>query len=220
MSPGTEADGAPIISRVEFDRRDATLVHVVVGSRRVGDAPACEAEALGVRPGAEWTPALAALCREAMEARRCMKRALAILCPRAISEAALTERLAGAGFGAGVIERTVARLRDTRVLDDRSLAAGGADSLAARGAADALIRQRLERAGLAAADIDPAIAGSGVPEAARVLEVARSLAEGLPADLPPGARWRRVLAGLSRRGYAEDQALDAARAVLGEPEGA
>ncbi len=208
------------ISDVQPDRRDPTLSHVRVGSRRVADVPTAQAPALGVRAGEPWTPALADACVHAMETRRAYKRACAMLGRGDVSAAHLRDSLVAAGFSPEVASGTVDRLKASRLVDDHATAERGAEALLARRPqAVGALRARLEREGLDPDAIEQAIARVAGDDATTAREAAAAIAERLEPGLSDAVRWRRMLAGLGRRGFGEEESLDAARAVLGEPPG-
>lgn len=63
-----------VVSRVKVDTRDATIVHVYVGSRKRASVPATDAETLGVAPGATWTPQLQNACELAIGTSAALRR--------------------------------------------------------------------------------------------------------------------------------------------------
>jgi regulatory protein len=209
---------AQSITSVRPDSKDPTLVHVMVGGNRRYKAPATDAASLGLAVGAAWTPALAAACEHAMEVRRAMRRAAALLADKPRTRADVSDRLTAAGFAADVVADAVARLERKGLIDDRRLAADRAAKIA-EGAplGEAAIRERLERGGLEPAAAEEALRSLGGDAAARAYGAAVEIEAGLERTIPAHKRWRRLLATLARRGFDEDTAMDAARRVLGEP---
>ena len=79
-----------------------------------------------------------------------LEAGLAALRYRDLSEHDLAQKLAARGLGDDEREEAVATLRRTGLVDDRRFAEGSAAALASRGAGDALIKDTLERTGVAA----------------------------------------------------------------------
>jgi regulatory protein len=118
--------------------------------------------------------------------------ALRALRARDRSAAELDERLDARGAGPAERREVLELLERVGYVDDRRFAAGRAAALAARGSGDALIRDDLERRGVAAETIDAALAGLE-PESVR--------AERIVAARGRSAKTARYLAG---RGFEED----------------
>jgi SOS response regulatory protein OraA/RecX len=123
-----------------------------------------------------------------------------------LSERGLRERLKRARVAPAGAEEAVGTLRRARLLDDERFAAARALSLAERGLGDTAIRFDLERHGIAATEIEAALAG---------LEAERDRAERIVSKRGAGPATARHLA---RRGFAED-AVEAAAAAPIAPEG-
>lgn len=109
----------------------------------------------------------------------------------------LEARLARRGVTRAERERALGTLERAGLVDDERFAAGRASALAGRGAGDALIRDDLERRGLAAAAIAAALAGLEL-EAVRAARVVEARGRG-----PTTARF------LAGKGFGED-AVEAA----------
>jgi regulatory protein len=93
-----------------------------------------------------------------VESAEAVEAALRALRHRDLSERELDERLRARGFAEPEREAALESLSRTGVLDDSRYAAGRARSLAARGAADALIRHALRSAGVGADELENALA--------------------------------------------------------------
>ncbi|MDX2131387.1 MAG: RecX family transcriptional regulator [Planctomycetota bacterium] len=142
------------------------------------------------------------------------RAALRLLRVQDRSTAELRARLAK--FPPAAVERTIARLVASNLLNDDALARRIADAAGERGESHALMRDRARRRSLPARAAARAIHAAPT-DAALALAAARAAAARLPASLDAHARWRRVLGALARRGHDAEASLDAARAVLGEP---
>ncbi len=119
------------------------------------------------------------------------------LARRDFSERGLRERLRRAGVTRAEEEEALGALRRAGLVDDARFALARAQALAERGRGDAVIRFDLERQGLAANEIDAALAS---------LEPERERAERVIARRGRGAATARLLA---RLGFDED-AVEAA----------
>lgn len=211
-------DAARPISALKPDSRDQTLLHVLVGSRRVGDVPAERAAALGVMPGVPWTPELAAECSHAMELRRAVRRAGSLLRASERTRAELKQALRDRGFVEPIAEEAVARIAASGFLNDEAVTQRAVERMTGLGRSDEAIRHKLAARGIDPDDAAEAIQAAEAPPAPdRAAGLARQLAARLPKGLDIAGRWRRVLAGLGRAGYSPEEAMDAARSVLGEP---
>lgn len=224
MSDASATDGlfgaGEVVSRVKPDTRDATIVHVYVGSRKRASVPLSDAEALGVATGAPWTPRLQEACELAIGTRRALRRATGWLAGGELSAAELRTRLEQAGFFQSVIAAVLAKLTDTFAQRDERAADAALRKLIRRlPASTDRMEEVLEAKGISqddsAAAISRATQGESDPELA--VRAAYRVFEGLPKGVEAPVAWRRVLGALSRRGFAEDVAMDAARKVLGEP---
>jgi regulatory protein len=118
------------------------------------------------------------------------------------SAAELAQRLERRGVGEAEREQALERLERLGYVDDGRVARRRAEQLAGRGSGDALIRDDLERRGIAAELVEEALAG---------LEPERERASRIVAERGPGARTARYLAS---RGFGED-----AVAALVAPQG-
>jgi SOS response regulatory protein OraA/RecX len=99
-----------------------------------------------------------------------LEAGLAALRYRDLSEHELQSKLVAKGFPEREREEAVATLKRTGVLDERRCAESRAESLATRGAADALIRHTLDQAGVAAELVDDVLEALP-PERERAQEV-------------------------------------------------
>lgn len=101
---------------------------------------------------------------EATSAREGVELALAALRYRDLSERDLERKLKARGVPEVERARAVDTLRRTGLLDDLRFACAKAETLAARGAGDTLVRDSLRRAGVPAEVLDEALAGLGSEE--------------------------------------------------------
>jgi regulatory protein len=154
------------------------------------------------------------------EAARARARAARLLAQKDRSEADLRERLERSGFAATVIEETLRYLRMRGLLNDSHLAGQTIDATLRKApAGDALLLHRIAREGVPERLAEQAVAQTPSSERDRSRQMARLVASRLPETLDPATRWRRALSAMARRGFGEEEALDALRGVLGpEPE--
>lgn len=226
MSETVATDGmfgaAEVVSSVKPDSRDATIVHVYVGTRKRASVPVSDAEKLGVVPGAAWTPQLQNACELAIGTRRALRRATGWLAGGELTAAELRTRLEQAGFFQSVIGEVLAKLTGTFAQRDER-------------AADAALRKLIRKLPASTERMEEVLEAKGVSEDDKAAAISRAtqgesdddlavraafrVFEGLPKGLDGTAAWRRVLGALSRRGFAEDAAMEAARRVLGDPPG-
>jgi regulatory protein len=137
------------------------------------------------------------------EALAAAQRALA---RRDLTERELRDRLAQAGLEPAAAEEALETLRRGGLVDDERFAAERARVLVERGKGDAAIRFDLERDGVAAAQVDSALAA---------LEPERERAERVVARRGGGSKTARLLAS---RGFGEEiVSLVAGGGVAQEP---
>jgi regulatory protein len=150
--------------------------------------------------------------------RDCMERAGKWLALRPRTRSELGGRLLDSGFAPEVVDAALSRLEELGLVDDLDYARSWLEQRVARRplGADALVEE------LAAKGIDRATAEEAVTEVAG--DEAQRATEAATALLPKVARHplpdqgARLLNNLLRRGFAEEVAVEAVRAVL-PPEG-
>jgi regulatory protein len=150
--------------------------------------------------------------------RDAMQRAGHLLASRPRSEHELRSRLKSAGYEDKTIERTVARLIDLRLLDDREFAVQWVTERAvSKGrSGDALVSELIQK-GVERAVAEEAVAAAGIDELAQATDLAaRALSK--VANRPLEKQAQALLGRLLRRGFPHEIARDAVRAVL-PPEG-
>lgn len=154
------------------------------------------------------------------ELARAKARAARLLAQKARSEADLRARLERSQFTPGIIDATVAYLRSKGLIDDAQLARETVDSTLRKApAGDALLLQRVEREGVPQPLAERAVSQTVRPERARAAAMARLIEGRLPRELDKTSRWRRALGAMARRGFGEEESMEALRRVMGpEPE--
>lgn len=134
------------------------------------------------------------------------------------TEHEICQRLTAAGYESDTVERTVARLIDLRLLDDRAFASQWvAERAVSKGrSGDALVAELVEK-GIARSVAEEAVAEAGIDEEAQARALAgRFLSKVTHKPLEKQAE--AILGRLLRRGFSHEVARDAVRSVL-PPEG-
>jgi len=151
---------------------------------------------------------------------KAVRDAAALLARSPKSAAELSDRLVAKGYSTATVQEAIAQLTHWSLINDHTTATDLALKLKAKGHSNALIRESLDRRGLA---LPQEGAQEGEQEVApetelqRATQVAQACCQRLSNTLDAPARWRRVLGALSRKGFDEATAIDAARLVLGDP---
>jgi regulatory protein len=183
----------------------ATLHPREVTSLRLSDGMAC-------------TDSLEEKIRDAQPLSAARRLALSALKRRALSTSRMREYLVRRGVDASLAAHVIKDLVAIGAINDAAIAESViAMERSRRPAGTPLLRQKLARHGIDEADVDQAITAAEQVSSAReqAMAEARRTAARLPASLDPRTRARRILAALARRGFDEQTAEDAARAVLG-----
>ena len=147
-----------------------------------------------------------------------MSRAGRFLTLKARTEFEVRDRLLGAGYEPGVVDRVLGRLREMKLVDDVDFARSWIEERMRRKAAGPqVLRAELEAKGVDGAIIDEAIDSALPDEAARSEEVAAGLVSkwnGLPLEKQAS----RLASALARKGFSDDAVQAGLKAVL-PPEG-
>ncbi len=147
-----------------------------------------------------------------------MQRAGHLLATRPRSEYELRTRLAGAGFEEGVVDRTVERLLELKLIDDAAFALQWVEERArGRNRSPEILIAELQAKGIDRAAAEAALAAAGIDEEGQARLVAGRLVAKV-IDRPLGQQGAALMAMLMRRGFSEEAAEAGARAVL-PPEG-
>ncbi len=196
------------IDRLRTDPQDPQCVDVLVGGRVVGRASRAQAEALGLRAGAGWTPHRAAALSHAGAEDAARQRAFGLLARRARSRSALVAALERAGFAEPVATAVVERLQQDGWLCEERSAAERARAVARnRGTSRRLVQTRLESEGFSERLAGAASRSASGPadELDQAVELTKSYIR---------ARVRRVESlamRLDRRGFDRDTITQALR---------
>ena len=149
---------------------------------------------------------------------KCMERAGKWLALRPRTRAELCGRLLDSGFAPEVVEAALTRLTELRLVDDLDYAHRWIEEkIARRGlGSDALIEELMAK-GIERDVAEQAVVDAAGDEAERATKTAAQLSSKV-ARHPLPEQGARLVHMLLRRGFAEEVAVDAARAVL-PPEG-
>jgi regulatory protein len=151
-------------------------------------------------------------------ARAALDAAGRLLSRRAFSKSELRNRLAAKGFEEHVVDQTLHRLGELRLVDDQSFAKDWVEERATRkGLGSRRLRAELESKGVPLEHVEEALATDPEEELARAKALAADRLKRL-ARLPLQKQGGRLFAWLVGRGFEEETAEAAARAVL-PPEG-
>jgi regulatory protein len=147
-----------------------------------------------------------------------MERAGKLLATSARSERELRDRLAAASFDPEVIEATIARLAELRLVDDADFARRWVEERSARkGLGPVKLRAELASKGVDPVAVEEALAEVVLDEEAGATAVAASLVRKV-ARKPLQAQAASLWQMLRRKGYSSEACEVAVKAVL-PPEG-
>lgn len=135
--------------------------------------------------------------------------------PRTVTE--MRTRLSEGGFDPETVEGAIARLVELRLLDDLAYAEQYVEERARKGLGPHALRAELETKGVDAETAGAAVAGVEDDETRIATEVAVKALKRL-ADRPLEQQAARLRQALARKGFSEEAAREAVRAVL-PPEG-
>jgi regulatory protein len=201
------------------DPRRPGAVRVLVDGRPFCTVPAEAAASAHLEVGAVWNRELSETTGRLADDAAVWQSLLAALARRAFSVEELRRRLTRKGHHPDVVAEAVLRARRERLLDDAVFAEQYVVSRAARGRGPARLRRDLQALGVAAPDIEAALAKQWA-EGEEPLDLARQLASRRArqlAGVPLEARRRRVLAYLGRRGFTGSAAAKITREVCANP---
>jgi regulatory protein len=150
--------------------------------------------------------------------RECMEKAGRLLAQRPRAERELCDRLSAAGFDPEVVDRALLRLRELRLVDDADFARRWVEERArSKGLGGDALLAELRLKGVDVAVAEAAIAGAGLDDETRAIELAASLMRRVarkPLERQASSLWQM----LRRKGYSSEAAQAAVKAVL-PPEG-
>jgi len=150
--------------------------------------------------------------------REAMQRAGHLLASRPRSEHEIRIRLSDAGFDDAVVERTVERLLQLKLIDDRDFARQWVEERARlKGRSPEALIVELEGKGIPRTIAEEAIGEVGIDEEAQARQIAGRLVDRV-AHKPLGEQGVALMQMLLRRGFSEEAAEAGARSVL-PPEG-
>jgi len=193
---------------------EGVKLSIIVGGRRVGTVGVDGAANLKLHEGIPWTEALAAAVAAENDYDHALRDAVGWLAAKGRSCEEVRRRLVAKGHEPAAAQRAVAHLVEIAVLNDQRLADESARIMMdEQGLSSGAIRERLAERGFEPRHIAAVVKPNLDRE--RALEAAREWSH---AASPGRERVeaRRALAGLARRGFEEDTALEAVRAAFAE----
>jgi regulatory protein len=150
--------------------------------------------------------------------RDAMARAGHLLASRPRTEHELRVRLGVAGYDEDVVDRTIARLVELRLLNDHEFALQWvAERAVAKGRSGVALISELVGKGVDREIAEQAVADSGIDEAIQARELAGRFLSKV-SHKPLEKQAEAILGRLLRRGFSHEVARDAVRSVL-PPEG-
>lgn len=176
-----------------------------------------DAAALGLGPGTPVEASVEGAVERAADAEAAMRWGLRALARRPYASTDLARRLLLKGHPAVAVDVAIERLAARGLLDDLAFARSYAETRTGRGRGPARIRRDLLAMGVSDGAVRSALDQAQAGEASvadRALELARQRAPRL-AGLPRYTQRRRLLAFLTRRGFAGQAAVQAIRQVVG-----
>lgn len=198
-------------------------VSVLVGGvarRRVATLLATQALELGLAPGVPWTDKLATIAARMERVNAAKAMAMRRLASRARSRAEMLEWLVSKGTDTQVATEAVERLAEIGLISDTQVVEDERRRAVDKGLSDRALADRMASRGIrthAHSEDPPAPLSSEPGDAARALEIARSVLSRRPIDpADVNVLVRRVMGILARKGYEEDLAREAVVAALRE----
>lgn len=201
--------GYPTLDKIVVTAK-SKVASLRVDGDEVGTVPVMMLARIGLREGAEWSPETIARVQRANEVATALARAARLHAASPKTRAEVIARLVGAGIAEDVAAEAHDMLSEIVKTSDEAVKDVVLAKAARRGESRAMVQERLEARGIEV----PADMGHE-RDAARV--AARLAANRVPPKTDAVTRWRRVLGALARKGFGEDEAMAAAREVLGAP---
>ena len=201
--------GYPILEKIVVTTK-SKMASLRVGGEEVGTVPVMMLARIGLREGAEWSPETIARVERANDVAKALARAIRLHAASPKTRAEVTARLVAAGVAEDIAAEAQDLLGEIVPLSDEAVKEVVLAKAARRGESRAMVQERLGARGIEV----PAGRGNE-RDAARI--TARLAANRVPPKTDAVTRWRRVLGALARKGFGEDEAMAAAREVLGAP---
>lgn len=210
----------PILTGLAPDPRQPGYRVVEVDRGRFASIPAESLELLPLEVGREVTPAVLARLRELADVEGAQRAALRALARRPRARFDLRRRLIRKQHPPAAVDTALDRLAARNLIDDRRFAQQYAAVRAQRGRGPARLVRDLQAQGVdrrvAEEAVRQALADEGIDPGIEARAVAAKRAHQL-ADLPAAVRKRRLLAYLTRRGFAGPEVKELVDEVGGPP---
>jgi SOS response regulatory protein OraA/RecX len=215
--PSRDITTAGRISAISPDLKNPSVTFVKVAGQVVARVPFVDVDRLGLRVGATWSSMLAKTCEQTWMLFEAKDHCVKMLAVKERTSIELVERLTGKGTPKEIATKAVEELKRDGVVNDERAAMAIANGESKKGSSRSKVGAKLKAAGLDG-ETDVAVK-SLKTDKKQAKEAAAALVGKLDGRLSKATKWRRVMAGLSRRGFDEDVARGATRALLGpEPE--
>ncbi len=193
------------ITAITPTKANARRATVKVGSRPVATLALKLIEELGLTVGRTWDEATAKRLAEMVELDKALRTAMRMVDRRALSRKRLEEKLSAKGFDVAVVTTVVKRLELIGAVNDAAMAEAVATH---QPAGASLIRDKLERRGIDEELAERAASAHEADPRTLAREQLKKLAR-----FDPATQRRRLFGFLARRGFTEEQALDALDAL-------
>ena len=193
-----------VVTAIRPTARDPTRCTIRVGRKTVATLDRRRIDELGVKPGDEWTSALAERVQGAVALSRAVADAMRSLSRRARTRGQIIDGLVRKGHGRADAEAAAERLVELGLLDDRAYAEAAAREILARKPAGKRFIESKLRQRRVGRDLAAEVAGAATEsrdELADALRLATRRARALPGKLDGEAARRRLYGYLARRGF-------------------
>ncbi len=213
--PSRDITTAGRISAISPDLKNPTVTFVKVAGQVVARVPFIEVDRLGLRVGATWSSMLAKSCEQVWMSYESKDTCIKLLATREHTSVQLIAKLKAKGVSHDIAHKTIEDLKRDGIVNDERAAEAMAHSETKKGSSGAKVKAKLKTAGAPTAVAEVAVKS----DKRQAKEAAAKLVEKLDGRLSKATKWRRVMSGLSRRGFDEDTAKAVTRSLLGaEPE--
>lgn len=204
---------SPVITKIERQKRHPKRLSVFLDGEFAFGADEEVVAQLGLSVDKRVEPETIRRAVEKEEEHKVLEKALRYLSFRNRSVKELQTFLLGKGYDSQVVFRTLTRLEEVGLLDDRAFAKAWVEGRAkTKGMGGRLLEQELRQKGVKKEIIREAVEGLG-DEEERALSLARARAERLKG-LDNETAKRRLAGFLRRRGFSSDVVYEIVRNTL------
>lgn len=210
----TSGGKAERITAIEPLPRDPTRRRILVGDKPAATLLDHEVDRLGLRVGMAWTPKLAKDVEATITRGKAHVKALAMLGRRACTHGEIIAGLLKAGFDEATARAVADELREQGWIDEETLARDSARAMTRRTVCLEVIAEKL-RARQVNESLAEAAAVDALADVDRVERAAAFIRQKLAGKrgAPGQAELRRIVSGLARRGFDDDDVRSAFRSL-------